>query len=92
MKLLFLLVSAIALILGCFLYSSIAVKTGSFMLFASYRISPLTVMLRCFTTLVKKALNTSAILPLSKISSFYLANVTFTESFHLLENNGLTVF
>ena len=68
-------------------------KTESFMLFASHRISPLTVMLRLLTTLVKKSLNTSAILPLSsEITSFSSTNVTFTGSLHLLQSYGFTVF
>ena len=60
------------------------------MLFASYGTSPLTVMLRFFTALVKKSLNTSAILPLSEITSFSLTNVT--GSLHLSESNGFPVF
>ena len=75
-KLLFLLIPAIALILGCFLYFSMAFKTGSFMLFTLHRISPLTVILRFLTTLVKKSLNISVILPLSEITSSSLKFVT----------------
>ena len=67
MKLSYLLIPAIALILRCFLYFSMASKAGSFMLFASHRIFPLTVMLKFFTALVNKSLKT-AILPLSEIS------------------------
>ena len=69
-----------------------AFKTGSFMLFASYRISTLTVMLRFFATLIKKSLNTLANFPSSEIISFSLTNVTFTGSLHLMESNGFTVF
>ena len=92
MKLSFLLIPAIALILGCFFYFSVACKTGFYMLFAAHRICPVTVMLRFFTALVKKALNTSEILLLSEITSFSLTNVTFTGSLHLSKSNGFTVF
>ena len=66
--------------------------TEFFMLFASQRISLLTVMLIFFTALVKKSLNTSPVLPLSEITSFFLTHVTFTGSLHLSESNGFTVF
>ena len=79
-KLLFLLIPVIALILGSSLYFSMPLKTGYFMIFASHRISPLIVTLRFFTTLVKKSLNPSELLPLSEITSFSLTNVSFTES------------
>ena len=82
MKLSFLLIPAIALILGCFFYFSVACKTGFYMLFAAHRICPVTVMLRFFTALVKKALSTSEILPLSEITSFSLTNGLML---HLLE-------
>ena len=93
LKFSFLLIPAFALKLGCFLYFAMVFKTGSFMLFVSHRISPLTVMLRFLTILVKKSLNTSAILPLSsEIASFSSINVTFTGSLHLLQGYGFTIF
>ena len=49
-------------------------------------------MLRFFTALLEKLLNTSAVLPLSGITLLSLSNVTFTVSLHLSESDGLTVF
>ena len=46
------------------------------MLFVSHKISPLTVMLRFVTTLVRKSVNTSA-----------MAKVTFIGSLHSVESN-----
>ena len=70
-----------------------AFKTGFFfILLASCRISPLIVMLKFFTALLEKLLNTSAVLPLSGITLLSLSNVTFTVSLHLSESDGLTVF
>ena len=49
-------------------------------------------MLRFFTALLEKLLNTSAVLPLSGITLLSLSNVTFTVTLHLSESDGLTVF
>ena len=87
MKLSFSLIPTFALILGCFSYFSIALKTRSFMFFVSHKISPMTMMLRFVATLVRKSLNTSAILPLSEITSISLTKVTFIGSLHSLERN-----
>ena len=91
-KILFLLIFFIAKILGCFLYFSIAFKTGSSMPFVSEIIFSLIVIFKFLTTFEKKSLKISATLALSVMVSSPFPNVMFSEKRHLFEIKGFAVF
>ena len=85
-------VSLIIFMLGCFLYSWIALSTGLLIFETLYNESSLTLMLSSFTLLLKKAYSFSAISISDDMMLLLSTNVMVSIVFAFSKKRGLTVF